>query len=84
MEITGPHEISNRTYERGVFNETMACGTGATASAAVSLLLNLVKPGPVKVTSLGGTITIDIDKEGNAQMTGPASAVFKGELAIEV
>lgn len=84
MEITGPHEISNRTYERGVFNETMACGTGATASAAVSLLLNLVKPGPVKVTSLGGTTTIDIDKDGNAQMTGPASAVFKGELAIEV
>ena len=83
-QITGPHEISNRTYERGVFNETMACGTGATASAAVSLLLNLVERAPVKVTTLGGVITIDIDRDGNAQMTGPANAVFKGELTIEV
>lgn len=83
-QITGLHEISNRTYERGVFDETMACGTGATASAAVSLLLNLVAPGPVKVTTLGGVITVDIDKDGNAQMTGPAKAVFKGELAIEI
>jgi len=83
-QITGPHEISNRTYERGVFNETMACGTGATASAAVSLLLNLVERGPVKVTTLGGVITVDIDEDSNAQMTGPANAVFKGELTIEV
>ena len=83
-QIIGLHEISNRTYERGVFDETMACGTGATASAAVSLLLNLVEPGPVKVTTLGGVITVDIDKDGNAQMTGPAKAVFKGELSIEI
>jgi len=83
-QIIGLHEISNRTYERGVFDETMACGTGATASAAVSLLLNLVEPGPVKVTTLGGVITVDINKDGNAQMTGPAKAVFKGELSIEI
>jgi len=83
-QVTGRHEIGNRTYERGVFNETMACGTGATASAAVSLLLNLVEPGPVRVTTAGGAITVDIDKDGNAQMTGPASAVFKGELTIEI
>jgi len=62
----------------------MACGTGATASAAVSLLLNLVERAPVKVTTLGGAITVDIDKDRNAQMTGPANAVFKGELTIEI
>lgn len=83
-QILGPHKISIRTYERGVNDETMACGTGATASAAVTLLRDLVEPGSVKVTTRGGTITIDIDKERNAQMTGPVIAVFKGELTIDL
>jgi diaminopimelate epimerase len=84
MQIIGPHEISNRTYERGVYDETMACGTGATASAAVSLLLRLVKSGPVKVNARGGNITIEIDGQGNAQMTGPANEVFEGKLTIDI
>jgi len=83
-QILGPHEISIRTYERGVYDETMACGTGATASAAVAMLQGLVKPASVKVTTRGGTITIDIDKEHNAQMTGPVAAVYRGELTIDL
>ncbi len=84
MQVIGLHEISNRTYERGVYDETMACGTGATSSAAVSLLLHLVEPGPVKVKTRGGNITIEVDGQGNAQMTGPVNEVFEGRLTIDI
>jgi len=83
-QILGPHEISIRTYERGVYDETMACGTGATASAAAATLQGLVKPGSVKVTTRGGIINIKIDKELNAQMTGPVAAVYSGELTTDI
>jgi diaminopimelate epimerase len=84
VQILGPHEISNRTYERGVYAETMACGTGSTASAAVLLLLHLVEPGPIKVNTRGGSITIEVNGQGNVQMTGPASEVFEGRVTIVV
>lgn len=82
MQVVGPHEIRNRTYERGVYAETMACGTGATASAAVALLLHLVEHGPVRVDTRGGRLTIEIDDEGHALMTGPATPVFEGKMTI--
>lgn len=84
MQVLGPHEIKNRTYEWGVYAETMACGTGSTASAAVAQLLHLVEPGPVKVATRGGAITIDIDDRGNALMTGPAAPVFEGKITTEL
>ena len=83
MQVIGSHEISNRTYERGVYDETMACGTGATASAVVSLLLHLLEPGPIKVNTRGGSITIEVDGKGNVQMTGPASEVFEGRVTMD-
>ena len=83
MQIIGPHEINNRTYERGVYDETMACGTGATASAVVSLLLHLVEPGPIKVNTRGGSITIEADGKVNVQMTGPACEVFEGRITMD-
>lgn len=82
MQVLGPHEIKNRTYERGVCAETMACGTGATASTAVALLLHLVEQGPVKVVTHGGRLTVEIDDEGYALMTGPAVPVFEGKMTL--
>ena len=84
VQVTGPSEIHVRTYERGVFDETLACGTGATASAAVSLMLGRVKDGPVTVTTRGGQIMIEIGDDGCARMTGPAVRVFAGSLIIAV
>ena len=84
VESTGPHRIKVRTYERGVYDETLACGTGATASAAVALMKSWVKPGPVKVHVLGGEITIELDVSGRAFMIGPAVKVFSGRLDIEI
>lgn len=82
--VTGPHEVRIRTYERGVYDETYACGTGATASAAVALMLGWVRPGPVKVVTRGGRMTIEMRKDGRAFMTGPAVRVFEGVVSVDV
>ena len=84
VEVAGPHEIRIRTYERGVYDETLACGTGATASAAVALMLKWVKPGTVKVRPPGGTIEVELDMDGRAFMTGPAQCEFRGKLVAEI
>lgn len=84
VQVTGPHDISVRTYERGVFDETAACGTGATACAGVSLLLKLVKPGIVDVRTRGGALRIEMNAHRRAFMTGPALPVYQGKLVVEV
>jgi len=84
VQVEGPHGISIRTYERGVFNETLACGTGATACACVSLMLRKVDSGPVHVRTRGGLMTIELLPDGRAVMTGPAVRVFEGRLEVEV
>jgi diaminopimelate epimerase len=80
VQVIGPHTISIRTYERGVYDETLACGTGATASAAVALMLGWVKPGLVEVKVRGGILEIKVNKNRRAFMTGPAEAEFEGVL----
>ncbi len=53
VKVTGPSSILIRTYERGVEDETYACGTGAVASALIAGIKGLVEP-PVKVRTWGG------------------------------
>ncbi|MGQ9587759.1 MAG: diaminopimelate epimerase [Thermoplasmata archaeon] len=84
VQVTGPHDISVRTYERGVFDETLACGTGATACACVCLLRNLVRPGIVNVQTRGGVLRVEMASDGRTHMTGPALPVFQGRLVVEV
>lgn len=84
VEVAGPHSIKVRTYERGVYGETLACGTGATASAAVALLLGWVRPGEVHVLTRGGRLRIQLDKDGKARMTGPATRAYEGRVVVEV
>jgi diaminopimelate epimerase len=75
-----------RTYERGVEDETLACGTGVVASA---LLMNRVRglalPIGVKVRG-GDVLTVDARVEGDAfydvMLTGPAVEVFSGEIKL--
>ena len=85
MRITGPRALAVRTYERGVEDETLACGTGVTAAALVAARLNRVQP-PVRVTVRGGDVlTVDfrLTEDGAADVTllGPAEFVFEGVLA---
>ena len=84
VQIRGPHSINVRTYERGVYNETLACGTGATASAAVALMLGWVESGKVEVFTRGGRLRIELDDEGHARMIGPARRVYEGRISVDV
>lgn len=84
LEVAGPHSIKIRTYERGVYDETLACGTGATAGAAVSLLLGWVKPGPVAVETRGGRMSIELSEDKRAFMTGPARLEFEGTVPVDL
>lgn len=79
------NSIKVRTYEKGVEDETLACGTGVTASAiAVSLINGLTE---FKVATRGGNLTVEFSRQGNSftevYLTGPATKVFEGQLNIE-
>lgn len=84
VQVVGPHSIKIRTYERGVYDETLACGTGATAGAAVSVLLGWVEPGKVEVEARGGRMSIELTDDGRAFMTGPATMEFEGIVRVEL
>jgi diaminopimelate epimerase len=68
--------IELRVWERGV-GETLACGTGAAATAAVAADLGLVDL-PVTIRLPGGDLTVDL-RDDRAYITGPADTVFAGE-----
>lgn len=57
IQVMDRHNIIIRTYERGVEDETFACGTGATASVIVSGMLDKVDS-PVRVHTQGGILTV--------------------------
>jgi len=69
-----------RTYERGVENETLACGTGATAAATV---INRVSgdPFPITLQARGGKLSV-AQHDGNFWLTGPVRKVFEGIFSI--
>ena len=60
IQIVNRHRIKMRTYERGVEDETFACGTGAVAAATVSSLLGHTKP-PVEVVVKGGLLKVGFE-----------------------
>ena len=75
-----------RTYERGVENETLACGTGV---VAVAITANLTKdlPTPISLHVRGGeTLKVDFSREGDEisdiTLTGPAKVVFTGNVKV--
>ena len=82
-----PDHIAIRTYERGVEDETLACGTGMVACALLHHL-RTGAPSPIKVDVKGGdTLEIGFEKDGdeafkNVTLTGPADFVFEGDIEI--
>ncbi len=76
-----------RTYERGVENETLACGTGSIASAIVSATLGKVKS-PVSVKTASGVVLkihfdLNNDEPKNVYLEGDARVIFAGELTSD-
>jgi diaminopimelate epimerase len=77
VERSGKDSIRIRTFERGVEGETLSCGTGATASAAIVHKLGLAGD-VVEVETRGGPLTIYL--KDTVKMEGPATTVFKGTI----
>ena len=81
IEIVDKENIKMRVWERGA-GETLACGTGACATA-VACNLNGLTSRKVNVELLGGNLQIEWNEDDNhVYMTGPAVTVFDGELYI--
>ncbi len=84
LQISDDHSIFIRTYERGVEDETLSCGTGVTACAiAYGNMHDLYN---VPVQTKGGKLNVRFEKVGmgfdNIWLTGPAKSVFSGEISI--
>lgn len=78
VQKTGDDSIRIRTFERGVEDETLSCGTGAVASAAIVRHLGYMQ-GPVRIDTKGGPLTVSFGPDG-AMLEGPAVTVFSGSI----
>ncbi len=76
--------IRIRTYERGVEDETLSCGTGAVAVALSHAIATRLERGPLPVQTRGGILSVDFRRENNSfrdvWLTGPAVKVFEGNI----
>lgn len=89
VQVTGTGTLSVRTYERGVEDETLACGTGATAAAIVSNFALQHDTHHYRITVRGGELSVRFTHEAHTQiytdvrLTGPARRVFGGTFERE-
>jgi diaminopimelate epimerase len=84
VQVLAPDQIRVKVWERGAW-PTLACGTGACASAAVSArqgLIGSLTEGSVKVSLPGGDLAIHAGEDNHIFMTGPATRVFSGRIDI--
>jgi diaminopimelate epimerase len=86
LEKKSRRRVAIRTYERGVEDETLACGTGVVASALIFATTENVD-GPIGVLVRGGSeLTVGFKKDGdqfkNVTLTGPAEFVFEGTIEV--
>jgi diaminopimelate epimerase len=86
VQVLGPGRIRVRTFERGVEGETLACGTGVSASALISARVHGFAS-PIQVQVQGGDVLEVSFKEKNGtfedvRLTGPARFIFEGKVAI--
>ncbi len=86
VQVLGPQHIRVRTFERGVEGETLACGTGVTASALIASRVHHMRS-PVQVQVQGGDqLEVSFDESDsrfdNVRLTGPAEFVFEGKINL--
>ena len=91
VNILGENHLKMRTYERGVEDETLSCGTGVTAAVLASVILrdNLVGikiqsgMNEIRMSTKGGELSISFEKSelgfDNISLIGPAEYVFSGQ-----
>ena len=86
-EVLSDGKIKIRTYERGVEDETLACGTGAVAAAIATRLFEQGRCNEFTVEVRGGTLGVSLETGDNQhftniRLTGPARRVFEGTIKL--
>ena len=85
-EQVSENSFKVRTYERGVEDETLACGTGVTAVAIAAHKTDKTSSNKILLEVLGGNLEVSFENEGdlykNVFLKGPAEFVFEGKIAI--
>ncbi len=81
------NQLTVYTYERGVESETLACGTGITASALSAAYKTGKHEGNFRITAKGGKLDVSFKREGDRftdiWLTGPACLVFEGNINLD-
>ena len=84
VEPNGSNSFAVRTYERGVENETLSCGTGVTAVALAMHHAKKTDAKNVKMYVQGGELEVEFNVDANGYsnifLIGSATMVFKGEI----
>ncbi|RMZ50920.1 diaminopimelate epimerase [Flavobacteriaceae bacterium PRS1] len=84
VEKINDEVFAMRTYERGVEDETLSCGTGVTAVALAMNYIGETEKNLITLQTKGGDLQVSFDKQGdsyvNVWLIGPATQVYKGEI----
>lgn len=76
-----------RTYERGVEDETLSCGTGVTAVAIAMFVTKKTTSNHIKLNVEGGKLAVNFDEHNgvftNVNLIGPATFVFEGTITCK-
>ena len=78
IRVDGEHDLSVAVWERGA-GGTQSSGSSAVAAAAAAVAHGWCTS-PVRVTLPGGQLVVELDADGRARLTGPATEIFRGEL----
>lgn len=82
--LDGSSELKIRTYERGVEQETLSCGSGVTASAIIFAQMTKQNNANYNIITSGGKLTVELSNEFNSIfLQGPAVNVYKGIYSKE-
>lgn len=86
VQVVSENNLKIRTYERGVEDETLACGTGITAAAIAYANKFNITTNHVNIKARGGDLRVHFQRQGDRfsqiYLEGPAKRVFKGEIEI--
>lgn len=84
VEKINDEVFAMRTYERGVEDETLSCGTGVTAVALAMNYIGETEKNLITLQTKGGDLQVSFEKQGdsyvNVWLIGPATQVYKGEI----